>query len=176
MEAAAGFVCQALQPRRIRFRPEADRVGDGAGVVQGSKGRLFGGGAADVVAVREQDDHAASLLAGEHPGGEVDRVPERRARVRADRERAERVVRVDRCAREGTLLRGVLAEGDERDPVAGRLRGDEGGCCRRGLGERLARHRARRVEREHHVLAAAEIDRLKAGGRATVLEQGRGRR
>src|SRR5262249_56957700 len=115
------------------------------------------------ISVREEDEDPASLLACEQPGREIHRVPEGRTRVRADRERAERVVRIDRCAREGALLRGVLAEGDERDPVARWLRGDEGGCCRRGLGERLARHRARRVEREQGVLAGAETERLQGG-------------
>jgi hypothetical protein len=69
----------------------------------------------------------------------------------------------------------MLAEGDEGDPVTGRLRGHERGCGRTGLGERLARHGARSVECEYDVLAAAKVDRLHADDRASVLEEGRRR-
>src|SRR2546430_13996086 len=70
----------------------------------------------------------------------------------------------------------MLAEGDQRDAVAGGLRGHEGGCRCRGLNEWLSCHRAGGVEREHDVLTAAEIDGLQSDDPLSVLEQARLRR
>ena len=120
---------------------EGDRVDDRTCLVQRQEGLGLRGLAPDVVAVGEQNNDAASLLACQQTGGEIDRVPECCARIRSDGERPKCVIRVDRRGRERALLRCVLAEGDEGDSIRSRLRGHEGGCRRCRLGKRLSGHR-----------------------------------
>src|SRR5207244_5294504 len=100
---------------------ERDRVDDRTCFVQRQEGLALRGLAADIVAVGEQNDYPASLLAGQQTGGEIDRVPERRARVRSDSERPECVVRVDRRGRERAVLRSVPAAGVSRGWLRARV-------------------------------------------------------
>ena len=171
MEAAAGLARKPPQTGCVGVRAECDRVDDRTRLVQGHEGVTLGDSAADVVAVSEHNDYVTSRLARQQAGGEIHCVPEGGARIRSDGERPERIVRIDRGGRERALLRGMPAEGDERDSIRRRLRCHEGSRRSRGLGERPAGHRARRIEREHHVFRPPEIDRAQAHHRASVLEQ-----
>jgi hypothetical protein len=98
--------------------------------------------AAGVVAVREQDEHAAGeVLALELVDREQDPVVEGGALLRVDGEFGERRVRVDRGRRRPRERVGAVPEGDDGDEVAGAFLGDERARGRAGLGERLTLHR-----------------------------------
>ena len=165
--AAARLLGQPLQRRRPEARAlDPDRVDGDVRIARGGDRLLEAGVARDLLAVREQDQHAGRIeVGGERLRRDDDPVVERGAADLVDLERAQGGVRLGRVRGEVRQLDRLLADRDERDPVAGGLGADELAGGRGRVLDRLADHRLRAVEEEHDALLAAEVDGAEADDR-----------
>ncbi len=163
--ASAGLRGQPLQRRRREARAlDRDRI-DGDLRQPGSVDRLGEGRVArDLLTVRQQHEHARRVNVGrERLAREDDRVVESGAANRIDLEVPQRRVGVCRGRREAGQQDGALADRDDGDPVAARLRAHERARCGGGVEQRLAEHRLGAVDREHDTLLPPEVGGLVAG-------------
>ena len=175
---AASVLGQAL--KRLRVEPvalDADHVHVDSRLLGGRDGVVQRSFALGLVAISDEDhDPRRERLSRQHVRRQHDRVVHLRSHHRVDRDAPERRIGVDRRRREARQRDNARCIRGHSDSIFRRLCGDKGACGRRSVGERLAEHRLRAVDRDDDALRRAEVRGRETGDGRTVLGQPRGRR
>ena len=176
--AAARLLGEPLERRGPEARAlDPDRV-DRDVCLAGGRDRLLQAGVArDLLAVREQDQHAGRVdVGGERLRRDEDPVVERGAADLVDLDRAQRGVRLGRVRARSSSAGPPSCRPRRRATRSLRgLRADElaGGGGR--VLDRLPDHRLRAVEEQHDALLAAEVDGAEADDRRCRSRSGSAR-
>ena len=172
---AARLARELLERARVEtLALDADRIDRYARFARDRDRIRERGLAGDVLSVGQDDQHPADERArAQLSCSRDDRVVECGSLAAGDGDVSQRGVGIDCRGRQGAQRNRVGTEGEHRNCVCGRLRGDEASRRRHRSLERRSDHRSRVVDREHDRLRVAEVLGDQAGDGLAVLGHAR---